>query len=132
MTSVNFNSQLNLIILITGMMLFSVSNLIASYSYKYLQPLGKTTEYIFAFEFVFGILVYCIKIPLYYYFAKQNIVNITIIFMAINGLIILMYSYFILKEKVAIHSIIIFTSMIGLTMLNEYLNAKGHKTLSNS
>jgi len=113
---------IDLTILIVGLFLYSLLNTTASYSYKYLQPLGKSVTFIFIVEMIIGILAYCVKIPLYYYYATQNIVITLIIYISIYSLIVVLYSKFILHETVNLHSYFILIGMIALTCLNEYLD----------
>ena len=115
---------IDLFILVVGLFIYSILNTTASYSYKYLQPLGKSVTYIFILEMIIGILAYCVKIPLYYYYAKQSIVITLILYISIYSLIVVLFSKFILHEEVKLHSYIILLCIIGLTILNEYLDNK--------
>ena len=115
---------IDLTILVIGLFLYSILNTTASYSYKYLQPLGKSVPFIFIVEMIIGILAYCVKIPLYYYYATQNIVITLIIYISVYSLIVVLYSKFILQETVEFHSYVILLCIIALTCLNEYLDNK--------
>lgn len=115
---------IDLTILIVGLFLYSILNTTASYSYKYFQPLGKSVTFIFIVEMLIGILAYCVKIPLYYYYATQNIVLTLIIYISIYSLIVVLFSKFILHETVHLHSYLILIGMIALTCLNVYLDNK--------
>jgi hypothetical protein len=119
---ISTDNSFNLLILVIGLIFCCVLNTFASFSYKLLQPLGKSTAFIFAMEMAFAILQYCFKIPLYYYFAQQNVVVTIIIYISIYSIVVISFAKYILKESVSTHSIIILFMIVGLTILNQYLD----------
>jgi hypothetical protein len=74
------------------------------------------------FGILFGSLSYFIKIPLFYYYAKQNIVLTYILYMAILSIVIVLYSKFILQEQIQTHTYLILTMILILLCYNEYLS----------
>jgi|LauGreSBDMM110SN_4_FD.fasta_scaffold00242_9 uncharacterized protein (DUF486 family) len=113
----------NLAILVVGLIFYGILNTLASFSFKLLIPLGKSIEYIFIIEFIFGIFAYLTKIPLYLFFSGQNSVNtLHVMNVTIYSIIVELYSRFYLNYKVRHHTTIILILIIGLSILNEYLN----------
>ena len=116
-----FNSDL--LILIVGLMLFSIFYVIASFGYKLFPKNAYPFKYIFAGSLLAAILAYCIKIPLFYYYGKDDVINIYILYISIISVAVSLYSKFILHNKIPTHTYIILSVIVLLIGLNEYLNS---------
>ena len=115
----------SLAILIIGLIFYGIFDTLASFSFKLLIPLGKSIEYIFIIEMIFGIFAFLTKIPLYLFFSGQYSINsLHVINITIYSVIVELYSRFYLMDKIRIHTTIILILIIGLCILNEYLNRK--------
>jgi len=115
--------NISLGILVIGLIIYAIFNTLASYSFKYLIPLGKSMEYIFLIEMFFILIAYMAKIPLYFFFAGPNgVTTLHVLDIAIYTVIVVLYARFYLKEQVHMHTVIILNIIIALTILNEVLN----------
>ncbi len=113
---------LNYIILIIGIILYSILYVIATYSYKYYEKKNKSFIFIFTICLSLAILSYIIKIPLFYYYAKKNTLMTHILQTVIISFVLVIYSKYILDEKIYIHTYIILFLILFLVILNEYLS----------
>jgi hypothetical protein len=94
----------NYIILIIGLTIFSIVSIIATFGYKYFKKKEKDFLFIFLVSLFFGILSYCVKIPLLYYYGEQDSVSTYILSIVILTFILILHSKFILNEKVKFHT----------------------------
>lgn len=115
-----FNSDL--LILIFGIIIFSILYVIASFGYKFFPKHEYPFKYIFAGSLLAAIIGYCIKIPLFYYYGKDDTITIYILYTAILSITVSLYTKFILHSKVNTHTYVILLLIILLVILNEYLN----------
>jgi hypothetical protein len=112
----------NYIILIIGLTIFSIVSIIATFGYKYFKKKEKDFLFIFLVSLFFGILSYCVKIPLLYYYGEQDSVSTYILSIVILTFILILHSKFILNEKVKIHTYVIIFLMVFLVLLERYLS----------
>ena len=112
----------NYIILIIGLTIFSIVSIIATFGYKYFKKIEKDFLFIFLVSLFFGILSYCVKIPLLYYYGQQDSVSTYILSIVILTFILILHSKFILNEKVKIHTYVIIFLMVFLVLLEKYLS----------
>jgi hypothetical protein len=112
----------NYIILIIGLTIFSIVSIIATFGYKYFKKKEKDFLFIFLVSLFFGILSYCVKIPLLYYYGQQDSVSTYILSIVILTFILILHSKFILNEKVKIHTYVIIFLMVFLVLLEKYLS----------
>ena len=112
----------NYIILIIGLTIFSIVSIIATFGYKYFKKKEKDFLFIFLVSLFFGILSYCVKIPLLYYYGQQDSVSTYILSIVILTFILILHSKFILNEKVKIHTYVIIFLMVFLVLLERYLS----------
>jgi hypothetical protein len=112
----------NYIILIIGLTIFSIVSIIATFGYKYFKKNEKDFLFIFLVSLFFGILSYCVKIPLLYYYGQQDSVSTYILSIVILTFILILHSKFILNEKVKIHTYVIIFLMVFLVLLERHLS----------
>ena len=112
----------NYIILIIGLTIFSIVSIIATFGYKYFKKKEKDFLFIFLVSLFFGILSYCVKIPLLYYYGQQDSVSTYILSIVILTFILILHSKFILNEKVKIHTYVIIFLIVFLVLLERYLS----------
>ena len=112
----------NYIILIIGLTIFSIVSIIATFGYKYYKKKEKDFLFIFFISLFFGILSYCVKIPLLYYYDEQDSVSTYILSIVILTFILILHSKFILNEKVKIHTYVIIFLIVFLVLLDKYLS----------
>ena len=114
-----FNSDL--IVLIVGIIIYSIFYVIASFGYKLFPKKKYPFKYIFVWSLLFAILAYSIKIPLFYYYGKDDVISIYILYISILSVTVSLYSKFMLGDKVPNHTYVILVLIVLLIGLNEYL-----------
>lgn len=117
-----FNTDLP--ILVVGIFIFSIFYVIASFGYKFFSNKGYSFKYIFAGSLLAAIIAYCIKIPLFYYYGKDDVITIYILYTAILSITVSLYAKFILHSKVYTHTYVILSLVVLLVILNEFLTMK--------
>ena len=110
------------IILVVGLCVASIFYVFGTFGYKYLQMNGFAFQQIFILSMISGIILFSIKIPLLYYYGQENTVLTHMLYTVILASAIAFYSKFILHEKVSSHTYIILVSIIGLLIVDMYLN----------
>jgi uncharacterized protein (DUF486 family) len=116
------NSIVNYILFTIGLLLSCTFYTIASYYFRFGQENNIKFKYIYLISLAFGLLSYSIKIPTFYFFGKNfKVLFIHIVFLIASFLLVLLYSKFYLKEEVHLHSLIIFTIIILLLVLDNIL-----------
>jgi len=113
----------DLIILIVGLIIVSIFYELASFGYTYSTNNKYSFKYIFLVSLICGIMVYLIKIPLFYYYGLDNSLIMYTLYLIVVSTTVIFYSHFILKEKTYMHTRIILTIIIGLFVLNNYLTS---------
>jgi len=117
------NSIVNYLLFTIGLLLSCTFYTIGSYYFRFGQENNIKFKYIYLISIIFGILSYLIKIPTFYFFGKKfKVIFIHIVFLVTSFLLVLLYSKFYLKEDVKLHSIIIFTIIILLLILDNIMN----------
>jgi hypothetical protein len=111
----------NFIMLVIGLIIFSIVSIIATFGYKYYKKKGKSFLFIFFISLFFGILSYCVKIPLLYYYDENDSITTYILSIVILTFILILHSKFILNEKVKTHTYLIIVFIIFLVLLDKYL-----------
>jgi hypothetical protein len=113
----------NLIILILGLIVYSILHVSATYGYRSFQKQGKKFWWIFIVCLFLGTLSYIIKIPLFYFFAKDSAVLTYILYITVLAFVVTLYSKFILHETIELHTYIILVLILGLVILNHKLSS---------
>jgi len=117
------NKILTYIFFIIGIFISSIFYTIASFYYKYAQKYNIKFIYIYLISILLGIFSYSIKIPAYYFFGQNmHVLLINIIFLVSTFIIVMLYSRFILNEKIPFYSIIIIIIILLLIILNHILD----------
>lgn len=115
------------IILVVGLIIVSIFYELASFTYTYSTNNNYSFKYIYLISLIFGIIVYLIKIPLFYYYGLNDTLVMYTLYLVVVSATVMLYSHFILKEKTPIHTRIILSVIIGLFILNNYLTTILHK-----
>jgi len=115
--------SLDFIILVVGLIIVSIFYELASFTYTYSTNNNYSFKYIYLISLIFGIIVYLIKIPLFYYYGLDDTLLMYTLYLVIVSTTVILYSHFILKEKTHTHTIIIMSIIIGLFILNNYLTS---------
>ena len=118
---------INWIILIIGMIIYASFHIIGSYGYKFWEKQKKSFEFIFIVGVLLGTISYSIKVPLFYFFGKQNIIALYIIYLVILSIILVLFTKFFFKEEVPIHTYIILFLIILLLCIDQLLTIKNKK-----
>lgn len=119
------NNITNYILFSIGLLLSATFYTIGSYYFRFAQQNNIKFKYIYLISISLGILSYLIKIPTFYFFGKNfKIMFIHIIFLIASFITVLLYSKFYLKEEIHLHSLIIFTIIILLLILDNILTNK--------
>uniref|UniRef100_A0A6C0IHQ0 Uncharacterized protein n=1 Tax=viral metagenome TaxID=1070528 RepID=A0A6C0IHQ0_9ZZZZ len=111
----------DIIILVVGLCIVSILYVLATFGYKYLQLHGYGFKYIFIISMLFAILLYAIKIPLFYYYDLDNALLTYLLYLIITSITVMLYSSLILHEKIHTHTYVIMSIIVGLFILNDYL-----------
>ena len=111
----------NYIMLVIGLIIFSIVSIIATFGYKYYKKTGKSFLFIFFISLFFGILSYCVKIPVLYYYDENDSITTYSLSIVILTFILILHSKFILNEKVKTHTYLIIVFIIFLVLLDKYL-----------
>jgi hypothetical protein len=114
----------NALVLIGGLLLYSIFHTFASYGFRYYKTTNRTFSYIFTVCLLSGIISYMIKIPLYYYYSGTNHMTIYLLYLTILSFSMSVYSVYFIGEKVKTHTYLILFAFIGLIALNDYLNKR--------
>jgi len=113
----------NTIIFWTGIIIYSILNVIASSYFRTGQIKKESFSYIFLLSITLGIISYLIKIPLlYFYSGDMSIMIINIVITVSIFITAVFYSQIILKEKINYYTYIIIILIILLILLNDWLN----------
>jgi uncharacterized protein (DUF486 family) len=108
-----------------GLILSSLFYTIGSYYFRFGQENNIKFKYILVISIILGLCSYLIKIPTFYYFGKNfRVIFIHIIFLITSFVVVLLYSKFFLKDDIQLHSIIIFTIIVMLLILDNLLTNK--------
>jgi hypothetical protein len=111
------------ILLVIGILISSYFYTIGSYYFRYAETMNLKFRYIFIISLICGIISYSIKIPLYYYLGKyNNIMMINILYITITFIIVTLYSKYILKENIPLHTYIIIFIILLLLIFNSLLD----------
>ena len=111
------------IILVIGLIVVSFFYVFASFGYKYLQDSNYSFKYIFLLSLLSGIMVYIIKIPLFYYYGLNNTLITYMLYLIIVSTAVTLFSTLILGEKIYTHTYVIMFIIVTLFALNEYLTS---------
>jgi hypothetical protein len=117
------NKILLYFIFFIGLFISAIFYTISSYYFRLGQQLKIKFEYIYIISIVFGIISFLIKIPIYYYFGNDfSILAIHIYFLVFIFALLSFYSFYILSEKIPLHTIIILILIVSLLVINDLLN----------
>ena len=111
------------IILVVGLILVSIFYVLASFGYTYSKNNNYSFKHIYLISLIFGIMVYLIKIPLFYYYGLDNTLIMYTLYLIVVSTTVILYSHFVLKEKSHVHTRVILTIIIGLFALDNYLTS---------
>ena len=112
----------NLLILIFGLIVYSIFHTIGTYGYKYWEKNNTAVWIIMILGIFFGSFSYFIKVPLFYYYDNQSSVSTYVLYVGILSVIVTLFSKFVLEEKIQWHTYIILSLVLMLVSYNEYLN----------
>jgi hypothetical protein len=109
------------IILVLGLIVVSIIYVMATYGYVYLQMRGYSFKTIYIISILLGILLYSIKVPLFYYYDLDNALITYLLYSIITATTVIVYSRFFLKENIYTHTYFIMFAILALFILNDYL-----------
>ena len=117
---------------ITTYSLFIIGSILASIFYtcgSYYFRIGESRKikfkYIYIISIFLGIISYSIKIPVFYYFGKNmSTMIINAFFLIITFISVTLFSKFILKEDIPLHTYLILILIVLLIALNDVLDSK--------
>jgi len=109
------------VIIIIGIFIYSIFYILASYGYNYWDKNNKSFQFIYIISIILGIISYMIKVPLFYFFDKQNMFSTYILYLSISSIVMVIFSIYVLKEEVPITSYIVLLLVFLLVCFNEYL-----------
>ena len=117
------NKLLLYLLFFIGLIISSIFYTFSSYYFRLGEQLKIKFEYIYIISIVCGIISYLIKIPVYYYFGKNfNVLTIHVYFLVITFSLLTFYSFYILSEKIPLHTIIILLIIITLLVINDLMD----------
>ena len=111
----------NFIILVLGLIVVSIIYVMATYGYAYLQIRGYSFKSIYIISILLGVLLYSIKIPLFYYYDLDNALITYLLYSIITAITVIIYSRVVLKENIYTHTYFIMFAILVLFILNDYL-----------
>jgi hypothetical protein len=111
----------DLIILVLGLIVVSIIYVLATFGYVYLQTRGYSFKTIYIISILLGLLLYIIKIPLFYYYDLDNALITYILYSIIISITVVFYSRIILRERIYTHTYVIMGAILTLFILNDYL-----------
>ena len=109
------------LILVGGISIYAVFYILASFGYKLFAKQNYSFQTIFLVSLFFALISNCIKIPLFYYYGKEDVITIYILYIFILSFAVVVYSKFVLHQKVKPHTYVILAMIICLIVLNKYL-----------
>jgi hypothetical protein len=117
------NKKLLYFLFFIGLIISSIFYTFSSYYFRLGEQLKIKFEYIYIISILFGIISYLIKIPVYYYLGKElSVLFIHVCFLVISFTLLVFYSFYILSEKIPLHTIIIMIFIFILLVLNDILD----------
>jgi hypothetical protein len=111
----------DLIILVLGLIVVSIIYVLATFGYTYLQIKGFSFKSIYIISILLGMLLYSIKIPLFYYYDLDNALITYLLYTIIISITVVLYSRIVLKETIHTHTYVILVAILMLFILNDYL-----------
>jgi len=112
----------DLIILVLGLIVASIIYVLATFGYVYLKKRGYSFKSIYIISILLGLLLYIIKIPLFYYYGLDNALITYILYSIIISITVVIYSRIVLKERIYTHTYFIMSVILTLFILNDYLS----------
>lgn len=120
--------MLDKIILLSGIILYSITYVFGSYYFRLGIQNKKSFSHIFLVSIIIGLVSFLIKIPIFYFYAtNMNIIILHVITTSIIFITAVLYSYFILNENIPLHTYIIIFLIIFLIILNNWLDFRAGK-----
>lgn len=112
----------DMLILIIGLVFYSIFLLLGTFSYKIMMSKGYLFNSIFIVSMIFGILSFVVKIPLFYYYAREyDSLYINTLTLIVAAVVTNLFSYFILGERLYAHTYLIMLAIAILFVFNNYL-----------
>lgn len=109
-----------------GVILSSIFFTLGSYYFRIGEKKNIKFVYILLISVICGMISYSIKVPIFYYLGKElSIMIINIYFVSITFITVTLYSKFVLKEEIKLHTYIILTLII-LLIICENILSKGN------
>ena len=109
-------------ILIVGLVFYTIFLLLGTFSYKIMMTKGYMFKTIFIVSMIFGILSFVVKIPLFYYYAREyDSLYINTLTLIVAAVVTNLFSYFILGERLYAHTYVILLIIAILFIFNNYL-----------
>jgi hypothetical protein len=116
---------LNHIIFFFGIFLACIFYVLASYYFRLGEMTNDKFIKIFLISILCGLISFSIKIPTFYFFAKDlNVMLINIIYVTMIFIVVTIFSKFVLKETIKLYTYIIISLIILLILLNSFLDMK--------
>ena len=109
------------IILVLGLIVVSIIYVLATFGYAYLQTKGYSFKPIYIISILLGMLLYIIKIPLFYYYDLDNTLITYLLYTIIISITVVFYSRIVLKETIHTHTYVIMITILMLFIFNVYL-----------
>jgi len=109
------------IILVLGLIIVSIIYVLATFGYAYLQTIGYSFKSIYIISILLGMLLYIIKIPLFYYYDLDNTLITYLLYTIIISITVVFYSRIVLKETIHKHTYVIMVAILILFIFNGYL-----------
>ena len=111
----------DLLILIVGIIVYSIFYVLASFGYKLFIKENYSFKTVFLLSLFFAVVGYCIKIPLFYYYGEDDVITIYILYTAILAFAVALFSKLVLHSKIHMHTYVILVVMVLLVIVNQYL-----------
>ena len=106
-----------------GLVIAAIFYVFSSYYFRLGEKLNIDFKNIYIISIIFGIISYLIKIPIYYYFGKDfSVLAIHVYFLVISFAILTFYSFYVLSEKIPLHTLIILCIIITLLFINDIID----------
>jgi hypothetical protein len=109
------------IILVLGLIIVSIIYVLATFGYAYLQSRGYSFKTIYIISILLGMLLYIIKIPLFFYYDLDNVLITYLLYTIIISITVVFYSRIVLKETIHTHTYVIMVAILMLFIFNDYL-----------
>jgi len=119
------NKILYRLIFFIGLFLACIFYIFGSYYFRLAEIGNDKFTKIFLISILCALISFSIKIPTFYFFAKDlNVMLINIIYITITFILVVLFSKFVLKETIKLYTYIIIFLVVLLILLNSFLDMK--------